>query len=123
MADDETPDLQALQRLAEEVAEKIGYKHPPKSGQFKPGQSGNPKGRKPQQDESMADTISRCLKDRILITLDGKPKKIKAQEVLVKTALSSAMKGDLKALNLIIRALQAEERRRDAARKNQMRGF
>lgn len=40
-----TRDSQRRNEIKKEVY-KVGYKKPPKSGQFKKGQSGNPRGRK-----------------------------------------------------------------------------
>ena len=42
---------------------EIGYKKPPKHTQFKPGQSGNPKGR-PQKPQTIEDAAIQTLKQK-----------------------------------------------------------
>jgi Family of unknown function (DUF5681) len=41
--------------------DKIGYGNPPKSGQFRPGVSGNPKGRPKRKGSSLAERIGAVL--------------------------------------------------------------
>ena len=54
---------------------EIGYKKPPKHTQFKPGQSGNPKGRPPKP-QTIEEAAIQILKQKIKIkNKDGKYQK------------------------------------------------
>jgi Family of unknown function (DUF5681) len=77
---------------------EVGYGKPPKHGQFKPGQSGNPKGR-PKAARSTPTDVAGILAEPLLVTTGGTTRRMSAFEVgarqLVKRALS---KNDLKAV-------------------------
>lgn len=70
----------------------VGYRKPPKSGQFKPGLSGNPKGRKKRED-----TIAGALRAELAITQkvreNGKEKTLTKAEILVKQWVRQALEG------------------------------
>lgn len=79
---------------------EIGYKKPPKSGQFKPGQSGNKKGR-PKGSKNFKTDLAEELAETISITEGGKPKKITKQKAIIKSTVAKAIKGDIKATNTL----------------------
>lgn len=75
---------------------EVGYGKPPKSGQFKKGQSGNPKGRKKKViPESIFEAIELELASKIKIT-NAKGQKADAYlfEVLAKQILQDALSKD-----------------------------
>lgn len=79
----------------------VGYGKPPTHSQFKPGQSGNPKGR-PKGSKSLATLIEAEL-DRTIVVDEGTgPKKITRREALVKQTVGKAIKGDPKALQFLL---------------------
>ena len=51
--------------------ETVGYKRPPSKTQFKPGQSGNPRGR-PKRKVDMSESLNRALDEKIVVTELGK---------------------------------------------------
>lgn len=87
---------------------EVGYGKPPKHSQFKPGQSGNSKGR-PKGTKNLATDLSEELAQKISINEGGKQQQISKQRALVKSLLSKALKGDIKAVNLLIQMVQQIE--------------
>lgn len=80
---------------------EVGYRKPPKHGQFKPGVSGNKKGR-PKGAKSLQTLARDILNEKIEVTEGGEPKKIKKSEALVRKLFTSAMKGELRAGKMLM---------------------
>lgn len=76
---------------------RIGYGKPPQQHQFRPGQSGNPKGR-PKGSKNTA-TLARELLDRKISVRTGgdAPRRIKVVEAILTRYTEAALKGDTKA--------------------------
>ncbi len=70
----------------------VGYGRPPKHSQFKKGQSGNPCGR-PKGSKNLKTLITRELDGSITIEQNGKRRKIRRKEALVKGLVNDALKG------------------------------
>lgn len=81
--------------------EALGYRRPPKSGQFKPGQSGNPKGRKKHVANFKTDLIDE-LRETITVRENGRERKISKQRAFLKALMALAIKGDIRAINAIV---------------------
>lgn len=81
--------------------EAAGYRRPPKSGQFKPGQSGNPKGRKKHVANFKTDLIDE-LRETITVRENGRERKISKQRAFLKALMALAIKGDIRAINAIV---------------------
>lgn len=79
---------------------ELGYKKPPKGTQFKPGQSGNPKGR-PKGSKAFPTLVLEELKAWIAVTEGGVTKRMSKAQAIVKQLISRAIKGDLRATALI----------------------
>lgn len=79
----------------------VGYKRPPKSGQFKPGRSGNPKGRKKGVANFRADLTSELL-ETIVVRENGRERRITKQRAFVKSLMALAIKGDIRAINAVV---------------------
>lgn len=74
---------------------KVGYKNPPKSTQFKKGQSGNPAGRKKKPvAKSLREALMLELADTITIRENGKSVKLPKYTLLAKTIVNDAIKND-----------------------------
>ena len=80
---------------------EIGYKKPPKHTQFKPGQSGNPKGRPPGI-KNLATDLQEELEEKVLITEASKTYTVTKQRAMLKTLFAKALKGDARAGNVLI---------------------
>jgi len=86
-------------------SDPVGYKQPPRHSQFKPGQSGNPKGR-PKKTSSLPDVFAKELRTQIPIIKNGKRKKVSMLEAIVKQHLNKAANGDAKAAALVLNHLK-----------------
>jgi hypothetical protein len=84
---------------------KVGYGKPPKSGQFKRGKSGNPKGRR-KGSLKLATDLAAELNEQITVREDGKPRRVSKQRALIKSLMAKALQGDIRA-NAAILALYA----------------
>ena len=79
----------------------VGYKRPPKSSQFKSGQSGNPKGRKKHVANFKTDLTAE-LRELIVVRENGRERRITKQQAFIKTLMALAIKGDIRAINAIV---------------------
>ena len=79
----------------------VGYGRPPLHSRFKPGQSGNPKGRA-KQSRNMRTIVQQVLNEDMQIRDGGRLRRMSAMEALVRTTLARAFKGDPKALASLI---------------------
>lgn len=70
---------------------------PPRETQFKPGQSGNPKGR-PKGSREITTLIEQELDRTIEVTLQGRSVKLTRREVIVRRIIDKALQGDPKAI-------------------------
>ena len=83
----------------------VGYKKPPKAGQFQPGQSGNPKGR-PSGTKNLATDLQEELSAKIIVIEGNKETLISKQRALIKALSTKALKGDIRAMNTLIRMIE-----------------
>jgi len=79
----------------------VGYGHPPKSTQFQPGQSGNPKGR-PKGSLNLATALHRAMRERVTVIERGRKKSITKLEAAAKQLANKAASGDLRAFQLLL---------------------
>ncbi len=81
---------------------EVGYGRPPKSGQFKKGKSGNPKGR-PKGAKGVRASLKRELETKITVREGGRQLRISKAEAMARQFTNSALKGDMKALLVILK--------------------
>ena len=92
----------------------VGYGKPPKASQFKPGQSGNPKGR-PKGTKNLATDLQEELEEKILISESGQQLKTTKQRAMLKTLMAKALKGDVRAADSVIKLIVGLLNMRDDA--------
>lgn len=81
---------------------EVGYGKPPKSGQFKKGKSGNPKGRPKTEDKNPWDVFADEMRRTVKIKEpDGSVSEISMWNVTLRQLVQKAAKGDLRAIRLI----------------------
>ena len=83
--------------LSDQPVQAVGYKKPPIEHRFKPGQSGNPKGR-PKAKPSVASLLWSQVYKPITIIQGDRRRSVPTIEVLFKKLVHSAAGGDNKAL-------------------------
>ncbi len=79
---------------------EAGYGKPPKPSRFRPGQSGNPKGR-PRGAKGFEAMLKRELDRKVPVTLNGRSTEISRSEAIMKRVAERALKGDLQAIRFI----------------------
>jgi hypothetical protein len=101
-----------------EPSSNVGYCRPPAEHRFKPGRSGNPKGR-PKGSRNIASIVADVLARRIRTKIDGETQRILPTEALVHVVLRKALNGDRHAWETVFRWIEqaeASKERRDAVR-------
>lgn len=83
---------------------EVGHGKPPKHTQFKPGESGNPKGR-PKGTKNLATDLSEELAEMIVVNEGGRQLKISKQRAMIKSLLAKALKGDTRAATVLLKLL------------------
>ena len=78
----------------------VGYKKPPKKSQFKPGQSGNPKGR-PKGSMSRERRFEKHLNRKVSLSIDGKMQTLTARDMVDLSLISKAAKGSIAHIKLV----------------------
>ena len=79
----------------------VGYGNPPKAHRFQPGRSGNPKGRK-QRAPTVAEQVGKLLGQKVKVTEGGKQKSLSIQEVMLRSIVKNAAKGDIKSAAFLL---------------------
>jgi len=87
---------------------QVGYKKPPISTRFKPGQSGNPKGR-PKKVKDLDKLLDNELSETIRFSDRGESRSASKREVLVKSLVNDAIKGDRAARKLVVELIQSHK--------------
>lgn len=76
---------------------EVGYRKPPRHTRFKPGQSGNPKGR-PRRAKSLNTIARESLTQHVMVRTSNGSKKISRIEAVLHKLVEQAMKGNPRAL-------------------------
>src|SRR6516162_11786387 len=79
----------------------VGYKKPPQHSRFRPGQSGNPAGRK-KGVRNLASDVQRTLKVPVKVREGGRSRKVSTQAGILMVLREKALKGDARALDRLL---------------------
>jgi hypothetical protein len=103
-------------------ANGVGYRRPPRATQFKPGQSGNAKGR-PKGSKNLSTCIQKELRKRVYLTEDGKRKRTTKAQAFATRIVNEGLAGDLKvAAPHLMKAAGGEDRDPHAGRAQDVLG-
>ena len=99
---------------------EVGYGKPPKATRFKPGQSGNPKGR-PKGARGLGKVLDEALAQEVTVTEGGRTTRVTKREALILSLVTRALKGDMRAAAQTLKLMEACERASDE--KTESRGL
>lgn len=94
----------------------VGYGKPSPDKQFKPGQSGNPKGR-PKGRKNTMTMLQDILDGKMTIVENGKKMKISRRAVILRQIINAAVKSDLRAVALLLPLIIADDISREDREK------
>jgi hypothetical protein len=80
---------------------EVGFGRPPKQTRFKPGQSGNPRGR-PKRLPTFKEDFNAELRERLLLRENGRERRLSKQRALIKSLMALAIKGNVRAMNAVL---------------------
>lgn len=90
--------------------DEVGYGKPPKHTQFKPGHSGNPKGRPPgSKNMGIRRKLEKALKMKTPVMEDGERREISKLEAGLWHFANKVAKGDHRSLELLLKYQQLYE--------------
>lgn len=86
---------------------EVGYGKPPKASQFRKGQSGNPKGRRPKEARSVTvrqirRDVLRALETEMDATVPGQPGRKTVAELIIWKQIEQALKGDHRSARFLL---------------------
>lgn len=79
----------------------VGYGKPPKCSQFRPGQSGNPRGR-PRGAKNLKTDLEEELRELITVREGGNQKTVSKRRAMIKSLTAKAVQGDPRAAAILI---------------------
>ena len=91
-----------MTRRTPKPAYEAGRGKPPVHTRFKPGQSGNPRGR-PKGSSSMATLLEAELSRRVTVSENGRRVTVSKRELVAKQAVNKAAAGDPRMLMLLLK--------------------
>jgi hypothetical protein len=86
----------------------VGYKKPPVHSQFKPGQSGNPRGR-PKKTPTVSQFVQKHLRKTVVVIIGDEPQKLSMMEAIAIRQVSLAAKGDHKSTQFVMDTLAGSD--------------
>lgn len=92
---------QGRQNAGSEGDYQVGYGRPPKHSRFKPGRSGNPKGRQ-KQSRNLKSVLTQVLHEPMEIRQGSRLRFLPAIEVVVRNTLARASRGEMRAVASLI---------------------
>ena len=91
---------------------KVGPGRPPLHTRFKKGQSGNPGGRSAK---SLPALLADALNETVVVTIDGRRRRITKREAIVTQLVNKSAAADLKATQIVLAMLRDLESQADGS--------
>jgi hypothetical protein len=85
----------------EDSHDEVGYGKPPRSHQFKPGESGNPKGRK-KGTKNEVTILQELLQHKVTLNERGKARKIILLEAILRKVAEDCLRGNIKSVGFLL---------------------
>lgn len=82
-----------------------GFRHPPEANRFKKGTSGNPRGR-PKKATSFKADLAAELQETLVLTENGKQRRVTKQRAFIKTLTAAAIKKDIRAVTALLACMR-----------------
>src|SRR5271167_1828301 len=92
------------------AAEKAVARRPPRGIPFRPGQSGNPRGR-PKGARNLSTIVAAALREPVTVTENGRTKRITKLEAAIKQLMDRAASGEARATREVIALAEADQNR------------
>lgn len=86
---------------------EVGFGKPPSHSRFKPGQSGNPKGR-PKGARNVRSITQEALGQTIRISEGSRSRVITKAEAILMAMVNKAIRGDVRAAGLMVKLMEAD---------------
>ena len=82
----------------------VGYGRPPRETRFRPGQSGNPTGYR-KGSKTIGARLRELMNSKVTVTEQGRTRRISRLDVMLRQLTNDAMRGDQRALKLLMEFL------------------
>jgi hypothetical protein len=89
---------------------EVGYGKPPRHTRFKPGRSGNPRGR-PGGSKNLTTLLNDALNEPVVVAEIGGRRKITKRQAIITQLVNRSAKSDLRATKILLDIVQDIERR------------
>ena len=93
---------------------EVGYGKPPRHTRFKPGQSGNPRGR-PSGSKNLSTLLSDALYESVVIADNGGRRRVSKREAIVTQLVNRSATADWRAVKILLEILRDLEGQTDPA--------
>jgi hypothetical protein len=100
-----TDDNKNIVLLPHSKGDGIGYKRPPVHSRFKPGQSGNPKGRA-KGSQNLKTLFHKILKEEVSLREGADVRKVSKAEAIMRGLVLGALKGDSRSIGTLFRVAE-----------------
>ena len=84
---------------------EVGYCKPPKHTRFKPGQSGNPRGR-PKAEKSLGAALNDALKAKVKMRQNGKEHVVSRRQAFVLRVVTDAIQGKVSSQRMLVKLIE-----------------